>query len=92
MLLDKIEAKKVIVAYEPIWAIGTNKTATPEHIKFVAGNIKQKYGVKKVLYGGSLNTENFDSICKIDDIDGLLLGKLSLNPQGVIDLANKLEA
>lgn len=92
VLLDKIEAKKVIVAYEPIWAIGTNKTATPEHIKFVAGNIKQKYDVKKVLYGGSLNAENFDGVCTIDAVDGFLLGKLSLNPQSVIDLANKLEA
>ena len=92
VLLDKIDAKRVVVAYEPIWAIGADKTATSKHIKFVASNIKQKYGVKRVLYGGSLNTENFDNICKIDDIDGLLLGKLSLKPQSVIDLANKLEA
>lgn len=77
--LEGIDASKVIVAYEPVWAIGTGKPATPEHAEKVAMFIKIKFKVKKVLYGGSTNAQNAKSFLK-KDLDGLLVGGASLKP------------
>lgn len=56
--LKDIDASKIIVAYEPVWAIGTGKNATPEHAEKIAIFIKNRYKVPKVLYGGSVNAVN----------------------------------
>lgn len=76
--LKGVDATKVVVAYEPVWAIGAGKTPTPEHAEKVALFIKSKYGVKKVLYGGSANTTTGPGLLAERNIDGLLVGGASL--------------
>lgn len=70
-----------IVAYEPVWAIGTGKAESPEQADTVAQNIKAKNGVKTVLYGGSVTAENVGSFTHSEEIDGVLVGMASLSPQ-----------
>ena len=82
---DKI--RKMIIAYEPIWAIGTGKTATPEQAEEVCENIRavirKLYGAKiaraiSILYGGSMNAKNCAGLLAQPDIDGGLIGGASL--------------
>ena len=69
-----------VVAYEPVFAIGTGIPDTPENANKVAGEIKEKYGNElEVLYGGSVNSENCKSFTMEENIDGLLIGKSSLD-------------
>jgi triosephosphate isomerase len=77
----------VVVAYEPVWAIGTGRTATPEHAESVHGAIRgvllERYGRERasavrIIYGGSVNAENVDTLCSKPDIDGALVGGASL--------------
>lgn len=83
---------KVIVAYEPVWAIGTGKSASAEDIEKAHAHIK-KYIHKRfgrdlpVLYGGSVNEKNAKEICHIPNVDGVLVGGASLDPvkmEGII--------
>lgn len=83
------QLKDLVVAYEPIWAIGTGKTATPEIAQEVHGQIRQhiekKWGIKlaehlPILYGGSVKVDNIGSLLKAPDIDGALIGGASLDP------------
>ena len=96
---DKI--KKVIIAYEPIWAIGTGKTATPEQAEEVCQSIRavirRLYGAKvaravSILYGGSMNEKNAHDLLAQPDIDGGLIGGASLVPEKfvqIIEAANQ---
>ncbi len=77
-----------IVAYEPTFAIGTGNPDSPENANLVAGNIKRKYGVEKVLYGGSVSKENVKSFTRMTNIDGVLVGNSSLNPLEFIEIIN----
>jgi len=82
-LLSREELQKVIIAYEPVWAIGTGKVATPEQAvsahKFIIDFINKNFGIKvPVLYGGSINPDNFDSLVKNEEISGGLVGGASL--------------
>jgi triosephosphate isomerase len=76
--LANVDASQVIVAYEPVWAIGTGKTATPEHAEKISIFIKNKYKVDKVLYGGSVNALNAKAFLHQQNIGGLLVGGASL--------------
>ena len=85
--LDELDMKQVVVAYEPIWAIGTGRTATPEQAEEVCGAIRsvlaQEFGEgvaesTRVLYGGSMNVGNVESLLAQPDIDGGLIGGASL--------------
>ncbi len=88
--LDSEEAKRVIIAYEPVWAIGTGKTATPEiagqaHF-FIRKRLKELYNSivaeeVRILYGGSVKPENAASLLSVRDIDGALIGGASLKPE-----------
>jgi triosephosphate isomerase len=78
---------KVVIAYEPVWAIGTGRTATPEQAESVhcaiRGAILERYGRQRadavrIIYGGSVNDENVDSLVSKPDIDGALVGGASL--------------
>lgn len=68
--------ENLILAYEPVWAIGTGVTATIEDIKNVHNAIKEKIS-KPLLYGGSVKVENVREICQIPNVDGALIGTAS---------------
>jgi triosephosphate isomerase len=83
------DMKKLVAAYEPVWAIGTGKTATPEQANEVHSLIRQKvktlYGAEiaeglRIQYGGSVTPENVSSLMAKPDIDGALVGGASLKP------------
>jgi triosephosphate isomerase len=82
------EVLRIIVAYEPVWAIGTGKTATPETAQqahhFIREYFSSRYGIEaanglRILYGGSVKPENVDGLMAQRDIDGALVGGASLN-------------
>ena len=85
--LDEADMKKVVIAYEPIWAIGTGRTATPEQAEEVCAAIRATIadmfgkGVAdacRVLYGGSMNVGSVESLLAQPDIDGGLIGGAAL--------------
>jgi len=80
---------KIVIAYEPVWAIGTGKTATPDIAeaahKFLRGQAEAKYGKEaaaavRILYGGSVKPDNTKALMSQEDIDGTLVGGASLDP------------
>jgi triosephosphate isomerase len=86
----KPDLKKIVVAYEPVWAIGTGKTATPEDAQEVCLAIRNELRVIgndeiadncRILYGGSVKSINTLDIMKEPDIDGALVGGASLDPE-----------
>ena len=94
--ISKEEALKTIVAYEPIWAIGTGVTATSEQandtIKMVRQTLASLYDQDaasqiRILYGGSVKPANVEELLAMSDIDGALIGGASLDPQSFITLA-----
>ncbi len=83
------EFAKVVIAYEPVWAIGTGKTATPEIAaeahRFIRGKAAARYGdaaaaAVRILYGGSVKPENVKNLMAEPEIDGALVGGASLDP------------
>ncbi len=84
--LSGIHPSRVIIAYEPIWAIGTGKNATPEQAEEVHAFIKQYLGEVKVLYGGSVKPGNAFSLLSQPHIDGVLVGGASLKPDSFYDI------
>jgi triosephosphate isomerase (TIM) len=66
------------VAYEPVWAIGTGKTATPDMAREAHALVKSIYPVERVLYGGSVKPENAEELLSQEDVDGALVGGASL--------------
>ena len=98
--LAGISADKVasmVIAYEPIWAIGTGKTATPEQAgemcAVIRGIIEELYDEDTcdrviIQYGGSVKPENATEIMNMDEIDGALVGGASLSPQKFMDIIN----
>ena len=84
--LSKEEAAKIVIAYEPVWAIGTGKTATPDQAQEVHAFIRKVYAEMygsaaqevRILYGGSVKPENVKELMKKEDIDGGLVGGASL--------------
>ncbi len=95
--LTKDQIESTIVAYEPIWAIGTGKTATKEEsnetIKWIRKEISAMYGnesANKVIiqYGGSIKPENAKELFEMSDIDGGLVGGASLKPDEFAQIVN----
>lgn len=82
---------KTVVAYEPVWAIGTGLTATPEQAQEVHAFIRQKLGAVAdkiaLLYGGSVKASNAKALFSQADIDGALVGGASLNANEFIEIA-----
>ena len=97
--LNDDEIKKIIIAYEPMWAIGTGKTALPEEAQemheFIRKLIKDKFGEKisgniSILYGGSCKPGNAKDIFEKKDVDGGLIGGASLKAQDFIKIIEAL--
>jgi len=95
--LTKEQVKNIILAYEPIWAIGTGKTATAEDannsIKWIREEIKKLYGEDVseeviIQYGGSVKSSNAKELFNMSDIDGGLVGGASLNPDEFSKIVN----
>lgn len=82
--------EEIIIAYEPVWSIGTGIIPTNDEIEETITYIKDKLPNNKVLYGGSANEENIDTIKQISIIDGYLLGGLSLKPDKLKIFLDKL--
>ena len=74
-----INYDKVIVAYEPIWAIGTGRSATVEEISSTHRALKKAINEKPLLYGGSAKPANIKEITSIAGVDGVLVGSASLD-------------
>lgn len=92
----KPELKKITIAYEPVWAIGTGKTATPEDAQEVCAAIREEIenigssdiaGNMRILYGGSVKSSNVVDIMKMEDVDGALIGGASLDPEELAKIA-----
>ncbi len=89
--LSGINNNDIIIAYEPIWAIGTGITPTKDEVEDILKEIKKVYLKNKLIYGGSLNQENIVEFKTSELIDGYLLGGLSLKPQELKDFISKIE-
>ncbi len=99
ILEGNANCKNLTIAYEPVWAIGTGISATPEQAEeahqYIRELIHQKSGAScaeeiRILYGGSVTPENFASLIKLPNIDGALVGGASLKPDVFANLWNLL--
>jgi len=88
--LEDVDPTRLIVAYEPIWAIGTGKTCAADEANRICGLIRGWVGDPSVTvqYGGSVNTATIDELMTQSDIDGVLVGGASLDPVGFARIAN----
>lgn len=89
--LTEEEKQRIIIAYEPIFSIGTGIIPTIEEISTVIQKVKKDFPKNKILYGGSANEENLDELKKCLLIDGYLLGGLSLKIESLKKFLTKLE-
>lgn len=80
----------LILAYEPVWAIGTGVTATSEDIKNVHSAIKSKIE-KPLLYGGSVKVQNVGEICSLDGVDGALIGTASWKKEDFVQILKNVK-
>ena len=85
---------KSIIAYEPVWAIGTGQTATPAQAQEIHAAIREQLvscemglAQVRILYGGSVKPDNADRLFSMPDIDGGLIGGASLNADHFVDIA-----
>ena len=98
LVLLKSDHSKIIIAYEPVWAIGTGKTASLDNISDVHSYIRNslnkiletKTNNIKILYGGSVNDLNASSILGLSNVNGALVGGASLNSKKFIDICSSI--
>jgi len=88
-MLEPEQFARIVIAYEPVWAIGTGKTATPELAadahRFLRSELRAKFGAEaadacRILYGGSVKPDNVKGLITQEEIDGALVGGASLDP------------
>ena len=98
--ITSVEVEHIVVAYEPVWAIGTGKFAAPRDVsravKLIRKQIKQLFGALaakhvRVLYGGSVNVDNASAYLQIDGVDGLLIGDTSLDVRAFAEIIKKAD-
>ncbi len=78
--------KSLVIAYEPLFAIGSGKPDTPQNAEEMAQNIKKELGSSSVLYGGSVTSGNVNGFTKMPNIDGVLVGGASLDPLEFLEI------
>jgi triosephosphate isomerase len=96
--VEKIE--NIVIAYEPVWAIGTGKVATTAQAQevhaFIRGILKNLYGNTandiRILYGGSVTKDNIGDLIAMEDIDGALVGGASLKAEGFLGIIQNISA
>lgn len=95
--LTVADMERIIIAYEPVWAIGTGKTATPEQAQEMHGHIRQTLAAShgeavasavRILYGGSVKPDNISAIMSQPDVDGALVGGASLEAVSFSQIVN----
>jgi triosephosphate isomerase len=95
--LTLADTERIIIAYEPVWAIGTGKTATPEQAQemhaFIRRTLAEIHGETvadgmRILYGGSVKPDNIASLMEKGDIDGALVGGASLEAESFAKIVN----
>jgi triosephosphate isomerase len=95
--LTEQQFAKIVIAYEPVWAIGTGKTATPEIAadahRAIRAQVREKFGKDaadaiRILYGGSVKPDNVKTLMAQPEIDGTLVGGASLDPAGFANIVN----
>jgi triosephosphate isomerase len=95
--LTEQQFARIVIAYEPVWAIGTGKTATPEMaadaLRVIRGLVRSKFGKAagdaiRILYGGSVKPDNVKTLMAQPEIDGVLVGGASLDPAGFASIVN----
>jgi triosephosphate isomerase len=95
--LDAQQFSKIVIAYEPVWAIGTGKTATPEMAadahRVIRKEMRAHFGDKaaeavRILYGGSVKPDNVKSLMAQPEIDGVLVGGASLDATSFAKIVN----
>lgn len=99
--LNAEEVAKIVVAYEPVWAIGTGRNATPEQAEevhiIIRNLLAQQFGTDvankvKVLYGGSVKPSNSKELLALEHIDGALIGGASLKAEDFLGIINSITA
>ncbi len=98
--IDPAQATTLVFAYEPVWAIGTGRTATPEIAedahklirRFIGESLGSDLaGTTRILYGGSVKADNAKSLCCLDDVDGALVGGASLDPASFAEIVKSAD-
>ena len=91
------DMERIIIAYEPVWAIGTGKTATPEQAQEMHGHIRRTLAethgkavanAMRILYGGSVKPDNIKTLMSQEDVDGALVGGASLEAESFAQIVN----
>jgi triosephosphate isomerase len=94
-LIDEHEVRRITIAYEPVWAIGTGEVATPEQAAAAHATVRKFVGNKfgsdaadalRILYGGSVSPDNATALMAVDGVDGLLVGGASLQADTFIPI------
>ena len=95
--LTVADMERIIIAYEPVWAIGTGKTATPEQAQEMHGHIRRELAethgkdvadTTRILYGGSVKPDNIATLMSQEDVDGALVGGASLEAESFARIVN----
>ena len=94
--VDVSQLGDVVIAYEPIWAIGTGRVATPEQAQeaiafiraLVADRSREQAALTRVLYGGSVKDDNCPELLALPDVDGALVGGASLDAESFAAIVN----
>jgi triosephosphate isomerase len=97
-ILTNIDMNKLIIAYEPVWAIGTGRTASPEDAQHMHASLRQTLTQIRpaliqtsLLYGGSVKSDNAHLLAKCSDIDGALVGGASLDADSFLQIAQAFD-